>query len=342
MNVRVPPALARLGARQVGRRALNPRLPWEVQRRRLAKLVGSWPLARGTSVTKTTWNGVPVEVVTADQARPRTRSGTAGQATGPGSGAAAVTVVHFHGGGYCVGSPAEARGWAAHLSARAGCRVVLPEYRLAPEHPYPAAVDDARAVVSAVLGEAPSGTVVSGDSAGGGLALGVALALLATTDSAARLSGCILLSPWLDLTTVRAAVPDLVRRDVVLSPAWLEACAQAYAPVADRAQLMVSPLHANLGGLPPLLIQCGTDDLLARDAENLAVRAAAADVDITYSRWPGLWHDFALQPGITAAADSALAQAAWFVARVSATKADSAAAAPSRPGSRWASNDQQP
>jgi epsilon-lactone hydrolase len=315
MNLRVPPALVRLGARQVGRRVHNPRLPWEVQRRRLDKLVGSWPLPRGTSVTRTAWNGVPVEVVTADRAR----SGSAGRATGPASGTAAVTVVHFHGGGYCVGSPAEARDWAAYLSARAGCRVVLPEYRLAPDHPYPAAVDDALTVVSAVLGEAASGTVVvSGDSAGGGLALGAALALHGTTHGAERLGGCILLSPWLDLTADRAAMPELVRRDVVLSPAWLEACAQAYAPVADRAQPMVSPLHASLGGLPPLLIQCGTDDLLAPDAGNLAVRAAAANVDVTYSRWPGLWHDFALQPDITAAAGSALAQAAWFVARVSA------------------------
>jgi acetyl esterase/lipase len=77
---------------------------------------------------------------------------------------------------------------------------------------------------------------------------------------------------------------------------------------------MISPLHADLDGLPPLLIQCGTDDLLAPDAENLAVRAEAAGVDVTYSRWPGLWHDFGLQPDITAAADSAVAQAAWFVA----------------------------
>ena len=319
MNVRVPAALVRLGARQVGRRVLNPRLPWEGQRRRLDKLVGSWPLPRGTSVTKTAWNGVPVEVITAGRARPRTGSGGAGQTTGPATGTAAVTVIHFHGGGYCVGSPAEARDWAAHLSARGRCRVVLPEYRLGPEHPYPAAVDDARAVVSAVLGEAAPGTVIlSGDSAGGGLALGAALDLPGTTDGAARLAGCILLSPWLDLTADRTAVPELVRRDVVLSPAWLEACAQAYWPVSDRAQPMVSPLHANLGGLPPLLIQSGTDDLLAPDAEHLAVLAAAAGVDVTYSRWPGLWHDFALQPDVTAAAGSALAQAAWFVARVSA------------------------
>jgi epsilon-lactone hydrolase len=304
MGVHVPLALVRLGARQVARHVLNPRLPWEVQRRRLDTLMGSWPLPRGTSVTNTAWNGVPVEVVTTSQ-KPR-----------PGSDAAAVTVVHFHGGGYCVGSPAEARDWAARLSARTGCRVVLPEYRLAPEHPYPAAVDDARAVVSAALGGSSGTVVVSGDSAGGGLALGAALASPGTADGAARLAGCMLLSPWLDLTADRAAIPELVRRDVVLSPAWLAACAQAYAPMKDRAQPMISPLHADLAGLPPLLIQCGADDLLAPDAENLAVRAEAAGVDVTYSRWPGLWHDFTLQPDITAAADSALAQAAWFVARV--------------------------
>jgi epsilon-lactone hydrolase len=319
MNVRVPTALVRLGARQVGRRVLNPRLPWEVQRRRLDKLIGSWPLPRGTSVTKTAWDGVPVEVITADQGRPRTRSDGRGQATGPARGTAMITVVHFHGGGYCVGSPAEARDWAAHLIARTGCRVVLPEYRLAPEHPYPAAVDDARAVVSAALREAAPGTVVvSGDSAGGGLALSTALALPGTTDGGTHPAGCILLSPWLDLTADWTAVPELVRRDVLLSPVWLEACARAYVPTGDRAHPVVSPLHAKLGGLPPLLIQCGTDDLVAPDSENLAARAEAAGVDVTYSRWPGMWHDFVLQPDIVAAADSALTQAAWFVARVSA------------------------
>src|SRR5215469_8060888 len=249
MNVHVPPALVRLGARQVGRRVLNPRLSWEVQRRRLDKLVGSWPLPRGTSVTKTAWDGVPVEVVTA------------------ATGTTAVTVVHFHGGGYCVGSPAEARNWAAHLIARTGCRVVLPAYRLAPEHPYPAAVDDARAVVSAALREAASETlVVSGDSAGGGLALGTALTLPGTIDGAG-IAGCILLSPWLDLTADWTAVPEPARRDVVLSPAWLEACARAYVPTGDRAHPLVSPLQADLVGLPPLLIQCGTDDLVAPDSE---------------------------------------------------------------------------
>jgi epsilon-lactone hydrolase len=313
MNLRVPSPIMREGARLVRFLAINPRLPWKVQRRRLDLLVGSWPLPRGTSVTKTTLNGVPAEVVMARQPGPGT-PGATDRPAGPGEGNAVVTVVHFHGGGYCTGSPAEPRDWAAHLSARAGCRLILPDYRLAPEHPYPAGVEDACAVLSAVLAEAaPGPVIVSGDSAGGGLALVTALALNGTPDGTARLAGCILLSPWLDLTADWAAMPELARRDVVLSPAWLEACAEAYVPSADRAQPAISPLYADLAGLPPLLIQSGTDDLLAPDAERLAARAMEAGLDVTYSRWPGMWHDFVLQPDLVAAADSAVTQAAWFI-----------------------------
>ena len=196
---------------------------------------------------------------------------------------------------------------------------MLPEYRLAPEHPYPAALEDARAVLAAVSGEVgPGSVVVSGDSAGGGLALAL---LLALRDEGQDLpAGCILLSPWLDLGRDRRAVPDLVRRDVVLSPGWLEACARAYAAPAAWAHPSVSPLRAAPAGLPPLLIQAGTDDLLAPDAELLAARAAGAGTDVTYTRWPRLWHDFVLQPSLLAAADSALAQAAWFVGEVTAAR----------------------
>jgi alpha/beta hydrolase fold len=149
--------------------------------------------------------------------------------------------------------------------------------------------------------------VVSGDSAGGGLALAVVLAL---RDEGGTLpAGCVLLSPWLDLGADRRAVPELVRRDVLLSPRWLEACAIAYARPPDWANPSVSPLLAAHGGLPPLLIQAGSHELLAPDSGYLAARASAAGVDVTYTRWPRMWHDFALQPGLLAAADSALSQA---------------------------------
>jgi len=256
-------------------------------------------LPAGFSVSDQEVGGVPAEVV------------SAGEPTSP------HTVVHFHGGGYCVGSTRTIRGWAGHLSAATGCRVVLPEYRQAPEHPFPAALEDADAVVRALMAEAgPGSLVVSGDSAGGGLALAV---LVSRRDDGEKLpAGCILLSPWLDLGRDRRADPDLVRRDKMLSPDWLEACARAYADPATSFDPAVSPLHAAHRDLMPLLIQAGTDELLAPDAGLLARSAAAAGVEVTYTKWPRMWHDFALQPGMLAAADSALAQAAWFTGNVTA------------------------
>jgi epsilon-lactone hydrolase len=298
-RVRVPPALMRRGAQQLGRLALNPDLPWEVQRRRLDRLMAGSPVPRGTTVAAMVLNGVRSEVVT------------------NGRASTERTLIHFHGGGYCVGSPRMARTWAAHLSAQAACRVVLPEYRLAPEHAYPAALDDARAVIKAVSADAgPQPIVVSGDSAGGGLALSLALGLRDAGE--APPAGCILLSPWLDLSRDRRAVPELVRRDVLLSPRFLEACARAYA--SNWTDPLVSPLLADHGGLPPLLVQAASDDLLAPDAALLAASASAAGVNVTYTRWPGMFHDFALQPGLLATADSALAQAAWFVRAVTGSR----------------------
>jgi acetyl esterase/lipase len=291
----------RLAARQVGRRCLDPALPWPVQRTRLDQLTKTSLLPRGTTITEQAIGGVRAEMVSA-------------RASG-----SQPTVVHFHGGGYCVGSALTPRSWAAHLSAQAGCRVVLPEYRLAPEHPHPAGLQDARAVIKALYGETePGSVVVSGDSAGGGLALSLILSL---RDEGQPLpAGCILLSPWLDLGRDRRAVPELARRDVLLTPEWLDACARAYADPSAWAEPSVSPLRAAHSGLPPLLIQAGTDELLAPDAELLAARASAAGVDVTYTRWPRMWHDFVLQPGLLAAADSALAQAAWFISKGRARK----------------------
>jgi acetyl esterase/lipase len=298
-SLRLPPALMRPGIRQFGRRVLDPALAWEVQRRRFDQVMGTSLMPRGTSVTESMLDGVPAEVVTAAAARP------------------GRTVVHFHGGGYCLGSARMMRTWAARLSAQVACRVVVPEYRLAPGHAYPAALDDAHAVLKALLSEAdPASIVVSGDSAGGGLALALVLAMREAGD---RLpAGCILMSPWLDLTRDRWDLPELVRKDLLLSPPWLEACAAAYADPAQWADPAVSPLRAGHGGLPPLLIQAASDDLLAPDAELLATSASAAGTDVIYTRWPTMWHDFALLPGLVAAADSALSQSAWFVKRVTA------------------------
>ena len=296
-SLRLPRALMRQGVRQIGRRVLDPALPWEVQRRRFDQVMHTSLMPRGTRVTASMLDGVPAEVVTA----PAVRLGR--------------TVVHFHGGGYCLGSARMMRTWAARLSAQAGCRVVVPEYRLAPGHAYPAALDDARAALNALLTEAdPASIVFSGDSAGGGLALALILAMRDAGDPLP--AGCILMSPWLDLTIDRRARPALVRKDLLLSPSWLEACATAYADPSQWRDTKVSPLRAGHKGLPPLLIQAASDDLLAPDAELLATSAATAGADVTYTRWPEMWHDFALLPGFLSAADSALSQSAWFVTTV--------------------------
>ena len=293
----------RFGVGQIGRRCLNTDLSWQEQRTRLDQLDKTMRLPRGTSVAQRTTGGVRAEVVSA----------SAGAADSP------VTVIHFHGGGYCLGSAGTVRSWAARLSAAAGCTVVLPEYRLAPEHRYPAGLEDAGAVVNALAAESgPGSLVLSGDSAGGGLALAQALSMREA--GRALPAGCILLSPWLDLGRDRDGDPDLVRRDKMLTPGWLDACARAYADPSSWPDPLISPLRAAHAGLMPLLIQAGTDELLAPDSESLAASATAAGVDVTYTRWPRMWHDFTLQPGMLAAADSALDQAAWFVRKVTAAQ----------------------
>jgi epsilon-lactone hydrolase len=298
-RLHLPPVLLSQGMRLVRSRCLNPSLPWQVQRARLDQFSKRSQLPPGTTVSEKVIGGVPAEVVSAAGPAPQR------------------TVIHFHGGGYCIGSGRMSRSWAAHLSFQAGCRVVLPEYRLAPEHRFPAALHDGRAVMSALLAEVGSGSlVVSGDSAGAGLALAL---VLRTRDSGGELpAGCVLLSPWLDLGRDRRAVAERVRRDIVLDPDWLDACARAYADPAAWSDGLVSPIRAEHGGLPPLLIQAGTEELLAQDAGLLAAGAAAAGVDVTYTAWPGMWHDFALQAGLLSAADSAVAQAAWFIGKLTA------------------------
>jgi acetyl esterase/lipase len=294
--VKVPPRLGRLAVRLLGRYAFDPTLDWTTQRERLTR-TGGGRLPDGVTVESTSYGGVPAERVT------------------PAGGDPRRVLVHLHGGGYCVGTPAIALGWAARLAAATGVTVVLPDYRLAPEHPYPAALDDASSVWAALRDEHdPADLLLSGDSAGGGLALALAGRL---RDQAAGLpAGLVLISPWLDLTADRAADARLARRDPMLRADWLAACATAYAAPQPLSHPDISPLFAPLDGLPPTLVQAGGDDVLVSDARRFVAAAAAAGVPVHATIAPGLWHDFPLQAGMIAAADSAVRQAALFVSRL--------------------------
>lgn len=202
------------------------------------------------------------------------------------------TLAYFHGGAYTAGSVGSHRALATELSRVAGVRVLNVDYRLAPEHPHPAAVDDAVAVARFLReqGVAPARTAFGGDSAGGGLTVA---ALVALRDAGAPLpAAAVCLSPWTDLSFgfasihERAAIDPMVRLDA------LSASRDRYVAGGDEKAPTVSPVFADLAGLPPLLIQVGTAEILLDDSTELAARAKRAGVDVTLEVWDDMIHVF--------------------------------------------------
>ncbi|MCE0765693.1 alpha/beta hydrolase [Pseudonocardia kujensis] len=186
----------------------------------------------------------------------------------PGSGA--TTILHFHAGGYLIGSPTSHRDLGARLARAAGARVFLADYRLAPEHAFPAAHDDGVAAYRGMLADGvdPGSLVVSGDSAGGGLALAV---LAAARDAGDPLPAAgVLMSPWADLTLSGDSMDGREAVDPLVSRAVLTEMQQGYLQGADPADHRASPLLGNLAGLPPLLVQVGSSEVLEDDAVRIA------------------------------------------------------------------------
>ena len=196
-------------------------------------------------------------------------------------------VLYLHGGGFTIGSPRTHRALAAHLAAASGATVHLLDYRLAPEHPFPAGLDDALAAYRELLdrGADPACTALAGDSAGGWLALTAALRLRDAGDPLPAVLG--LVSPWLDL---RGTEWPADRSDAMLRPSWLRRCAADFAAGADLDGPDLAPLVADLGGLPPIVAHVGSEEILLPDAVRLAVEARAAGVPVELRRWDGLWH----------------------------------------------------
>lgn len=227
------------------------------------------------------------------------------------------TILYFFGGAFTAGSPATRRKTAGHLAFAAGARVLVPDYRLAPEHPFPAAVDDAVGAYRWLLdrGVQPSQLIMAGDSAGGGLAFSAILA--ARQQGVPPCAGMVALSPWVDLTcsgesmTSRAAVDILCTREALLE---LAGC---YLAGADPRQPLASPLFADLTGLPPVLCLVGSDEVLLDDTLRLVRQAGVAGVEMTVSIVPGMQHVFPIWSGVFPEADSAIAQiGAWIRKRL--------------------------
>lgn len=231
------------------------------------------------------------------------------------------TVLYLHGGGYVMGGFASHRKLAAAIAVASSSRVWLPDYRLAPEHPFPAALKDAMAVYSRLLsqGQDPSQLFVAGDSAGGGLGLALALAL---RDAGLPLpAGLVLLSPWVDLSLSGPSISSHAQRDPMLNPSWLRASSEAYRSGMSERDPACSPLFADMAGLPPTLIQVGSEEILLSDAQHLAARMQEAGVDCDQQSFEGLWHVFQLHYGLLDGADQAIAAIGKFIENKTARRA---------------------
>lgn len=199
-------------------------------------------------------------------------------------------LLFFHGGCFAIGSPRTHRGLAGDLARAVGARALSVDYRLAPEHPFPTALDDGLAAYRWLLEQGiPAGAIVlAGDSAGGNLVLAC---LLALRDSGIPLPrGACLFSPWVDLALAGDSFVSKAAIDLRMTQQTLRTYAKAY--LTDKSPLtpLASPLYASLSGLPPLLIQVGSDELLLDDATRLATRAAHANVQLRLDVWPGMVH----------------------------------------------------
>jgi len=205
-------------------------------------------------------------------------------------------ICYLHGGGYVLGSINTHREMASRLSRAASARVLILDYRLAPEHPFPAAVDDSTAAYRWLLsvGVNPAQLVIAGESAGGGLTMAT---LVALRDAGEPLPAAgICLSPWVALECLGESIVTKAEIDPVVNKAHILILAKAYLGDTDPCTPLASPLYADLTGLPPLLIQVGTAECLFDDAMRLADRARAAGVDVTLEPWDDMihmWHMFA-------------------------------------------------
>jgi monoterpene epsilon-lactone hydrolase len=215
------------------------------------------------------------------------------QSADPGADLGRV-VFYLHGGGYVAGSPTAYRTLWSRLATAAGARGLAPSYRLAPESPFPGAVQDALSAYRDLLqqGVRPEDIAVAGDSAGGGLA--VALLLAARDEGLPMPSSVTLLSPWTDLACAGASMTGKAAADPSLTPAGLRQRAADYLAGHDAHDPLASPVEADLTGFPPMLVHVGTAEVLLDDSTRLAARAAACDVRTSLEVWPAMVHVFAL------------------------------------------------
>jgi len=297
MQVQLPLELVRQADRLTLQRAL--RLPIERQRRALERLAAFSLMPGGVAVTQVAIGGVPCERIS----HPAATRGT---------------LLYLHGGGYCAGSPRTHRALVSRLALAAGVDAIVPEYRLAPEHPCPAAIDDALGCARALASRDGSldRVAIAGDSAGGGLALAAAQAL---RDSGRDQPACLaLISPWVDLTLSGESTRSLDGVDAILPRDFLVASAGRYAADLAVDDPRVSPMLGDVSSLPSILIQTGAEELFLSENRDLAARIRDACGDVSHQELDRCWHVIQIHAGTLREADLAVAgMGAWIADQLS-------------------------
>lgn len=246
----------------------------EASRKGLEMLSSFTPIPSDVNVEKTDIEGIPAEWVAVPNA------------------AQDRVFLYLHGGAYIMGSCNTHRSLAAKLSRSTAARVLVPEYRLAPENPFPAAMEDAllcyRWLISS--GYKPEQIIIGGDSAGGGLTMSTLLSLKEAGDALPAL--VVLLSPWTDLTGTGESMETRAEADPWLSPEAARATPVLYIRDMDPRSPIVSSIYADLTGLPPMIVHVGNDEILLSDAARLVDRARESGVEVTFKVWDDMWHVF--------------------------------------------------
>ena len=276
--------------------SLDTSLEPAVLRKAFATMMAAFPDPAGVGLSPTTLGGRPALEIT------------------PDGGATTGTILYFHGGSWVVGSPDTARHLTAALVRRTGARGISVDYRLAPEHPFPAAIEDGVAAYRDLLGQGvpPEQIVLAGDSAGGGLTI---VTLLAARDAGLpQPAAAVTFSPGLDTTRSGQSMRTKEGIDPMLTREMVERTGRHHLGGQDPHQPLASPaVYADPRGLPPLLIQVGTHEILLDDSVRFAARAAAADVDVILDVTAGVPHVFQSYAGQLDEADAALDRAARFI-----------------------------
>jgi acetyl esterase/lipase len=275
----------------IGQRpGLGGPLPLRWQRRWLDTVAGLMPNPSGTVLRPVQLGGRPaLRVSVGATERPH-------------------AVLHLHGGAYTVGSPRSHRGLAALLAQASGSVVYLPDYRLAPEHPFPAALEDAVRAAEDLAGQYPA-FALSGDSAGGGLAVATARRL--TDAGTARPAALALISPWVD----PSAPATGRRRDLVIREKWGRACAAHYLGTGDLTDAGFAPGRGRLDGLPPTIVHIGKREVLYEQVSQFAANLRAAGVEVRLTELPRLWHVGHVTAGVLAESREAVAELGEFLHR---------------------------